>query len=106
MRPMKIYPVLLFIGGLSVMAMAQSGEEAQIKSAKEFYSTIKGDWTGTYNLWLRPGMAAEISDTYAEIMPAVKDDYYLMIYSWARGETEHKGLFLLGGNRKKATADL
>ena len=90
--------------GLSITAVAQSNEEVQINSAKEFYATLAGDWTGSYSLWLRPDSPAQESEIHANIKPVVKNTYYLMTYSWANGEQAHEGLFLLGGKGKSAAA--
>jgi hypothetical protein len=90
--------------GLSITSAAQSNEEVQINSAKEFYATLAGEWTGSYSLWLRPDTPAQESEFNGTIKSAVKSNYFLMKYSWKRGDKDHEGLFLFGGNGKDATA--
>lgn len=58
------YLVCLCFLGLSGVVVAQlrakppqkkisSNEESQTKTATDFYAKLKGDWTGSYSLWLR-----------------------------------------------------
>ena len=84
-RIISICLAILCLLSSSTQILAQNDEEAQINTALEFYSTLTGDWTGSYSLWLRPGSPAEESEIHANIKPVAKNSFYLMTYSWARG---------------------
>jgi len=75
----------------------------QAKTVKSFFANLKGSWNGSYSLWLRPGVPAEESDIEANIQPAAKENYFLMTYSWKRGNDAHEGVFLFGGDGEAAT---
>lgn len=100
--------------GLSCVVVAQgqvkppqekiaSHEETQMKSVKEFYSRLEGDWKGSYKLWLRPGTPAQESEIKASFRPAAKGNYFLMTYSWKTGDEAQEGVFFFGGHEKAAT---
>lgn len=74
------------------------------KTVKDFWTSLAGDWTGSYSLWLRPGTPAQNSDIRATIQPTAKGNYFLMSYSWKRGKDAHEGVFLFGGKDETATA--
>lgn len=109
------YLVLLCFLGFSGMAAAQlqvkppskkisSNEKTQTKTVKDFYTKLKGDWKGLYHLWLRPGTPAQKSDITAYFQSAAKGNYFLMTYSWKKGDEVQEGVFLFGGHGKAATA--
>ncbi len=77
-----------------------SNQETQTKTAKAFYAKLKGDWTGSYSLWLRPGTPAQKSDIDANFQSAAKENYFLMTYSWKKGDQAQEGVFLFGGHGK------
>jgi hypothetical protein len=84
--------------------MIISNEETHMKSAKAFYEELEGNWTGSYSLWLQPGTPAQQSDIKANFQSAAKGNYFLMTYSWKKGEEAQEGVFLFGGNGNAATA--
>ncbi len=73
------------------------------KNVKEFWTGLTGEWKGTYSLWLRPGTPAQTSDTKAIVQPTAKGNYFLVSYSWKRGNDAHEGVFLFGGDGEAAT---
>ncbi len=85
-RLAPFYLVFLCFLGFSGVVVAQlqakppqknisSNEETQTKTAKAFYAKLKGDWKGSYSLWLRPGTPAQKSDINANFQSAAKGSY-------------------------------
>ena len=79
------------------------------KSAHDLYKQMLGKYTGTYTLWLRPGVPAQKSDAAGEFTSVAGDQYFLMTYSWGPKGAEatngsREGVFLLAGKDRTATA--
>lgn len=64
--------------GLSCVVVAQgqakppqtkifSNEETRMKTLKELYAGLEGNWKGSYSLWLRPGTPAQESEINASL---------------------------------------
>lgn len=114
-RLAPFYLAFLCFFGVSGVVVAQlqvkppqekisSNEETQTKTARAFYARFKGDWKGSYSLWLRSGTPAQKSVINANFQPAAKGNYFLMTYSWKKGDEAQEGVFLFGGHGKAATA--
>jgi len=114
-RLAPFYLALLCFLGLSGVVVAQlqikppqrnvsSTEETQTKTAKAFFAKLIGDWKGSYSLWLRPGTPAHESDINANFQSTARGNYFLMIYSWQKGDQAQEGVFLFGGDGKAVTA--
>lgn len=105
-RSVPFYLILLCLLTLSSLGIAQSQIKPSEKeiSSKAFYEELKGDWKGSYSLWLRPGTPAQVSDINANFQSVAKGNYFLMTYSWKKGNEAQEGVFLFGGNKKTATA--
>jgi hypothetical protein len=103
-RSATFFLAFIYFLSFSGVIMAQSNEETQTGAAKDFYAKLTGDWKGSYSLWLRPGTPAQTSEISANFQSAAKGNYFLMTYSWKRGDDAHEGVFFFGGHGIAATA--
>lgn len=88
----------------SPQAADRSEKASKTTMIKSFFTGLKGDWSGKYALWLRPDMPAQRSNIRAEFSSAASGNYFLMKYSWKRGDKPHDGVFLFWGQGNSANA--
>lgn len=99
------YMVVLMIVMFTVVAVGQQKKNSpEIRTASSFFAELTGDWRGSYSLWTRPGTPAQKSNVSANFQPVAKGNYFLMTYSWKRGDEMQEGVFLFGRNRNDLTA--
>lgn len=81
-----------------------SNREPESETTKAFFVALNGEWSGSYNLWTRPGTPTQKYDIIAIFKSVAKGNYFLMTYAWERHGEAQEGVFLFGGNGKTARA--
>ncbi len=69
-----------------------------------FLSSMTGDWSGTYRLWLHPGAEVQVSQSNAHVSVEGNGAYAVMSYDWVWKEKPQSGVFLFEGPSDHVTA--
>lgn len=64
-------------------------------NASTLFTTLAGNWRGTYRLWLSPEEPAHVSESSATIALAARGEFATLRYTWSYKNQIEEGLILL-----------
>lgn len=108
-RDVACFLVFLGIAGVAPSTLTKEASnlnaaQAEVKSLDSFYTSLVGEWVGSYNLWIHPDADVQESSSMATVYTAANGSYTVMNYSWTYKDKLQAGIFLLGGNGPSASA--
>lgn len=63
---------------------------------RELLTSIVGEWSGQYRLWLQPGELTSESATSAVVTPVLDGRFLRITYDWSVEEDQQHGEYLVG----------
>lgn len=87
--------VIMVVTGVNDSFAQQKKEE--IMSVHTLLNSVRGVWSGTYKVWLKPGNPTSSSDIRLTVQSIANSHYFLITYYWFWKNKKQEGVFLIGG---------